>query len=585
MCGNSFKALFLCIFLITAAYSADNFTVLRSEYEALAVSDKVNRVSAVTLAEKFYRLYAADPKAASADTALLYAGKSYKLSFEKFSNSKDQLSALSYFRTAYTNFMTPSAAEAFLESAEIFIQVKDLASAQFTLNRLINKFPETSQAVAANTMLEDINRMAAGEEISANAAIEDDSLKGETAAVNNPDINPQNTEDLLRLPPDLFGEIIAANFEDAPKNGETSVITDIRYFSADDYTRIVIELSAGSKIEKHWLKADPKAKLPPRLFIDIFNSTVADKVPTRMNIADGLVKTIRWAYNKPRVTRVVLDSEAIEDFTVFQMENPHRIVIDVTGKRVFTPPAAVGGAKPPANTGNTGAPTLANAFGLKVRTIVIDPGHGGKDPGCNYSGLKEKDIVLDIAKELKTLLQKDQTLKVYLTRDKDTYLPLEERTAIANKYKADLFVSIHINAAPNKTASGIETYVLNVTNDASSLQVAAFENKATTKSISDLQGILKDLMLNSKLEESMNLAYAVQKNLSASLKLSKSQNLGVKQAPFYVLVGAQMPSILIEAGFLSNKADSGKLATAAYRKNVAAAIHKGITEYSAKYNK
>jgi N-acetylmuramoyl-L-alanine amidase len=577
MCGHSFKTFFLCIFLITAAYSADNFTVLRSEYEALAVSDKVNRVSAVTLAEKFYRLYAADTKAASADTALLYAGKSYKLSFEKFNNSKDQLSALSYFRTAYTNFMTPSAAEAFLESAEIFIQVKDLASAQFTLNRLINKFPETSQAVAAGTMLEDINRMAAGEEIVAVAAKEE-------TALNTPDINPQSTEDLLHLPPDLFGEIIAANFEDAPKNGEASVITDIRYFSADDYTRIVIELSAGSKIEKHWLKADPKAKLPPRLFIDIFNSTVADKVPKRMNIADGLVKTIRWAYNKPRVTRVVLDSEAIEDFTVFQMENPHRIVIDVTGKRVIAP-TATGGAKPPTNTGNTGAPTLANAFGLKVRTIVVDPGHGGKDPGCNYSGLKEKDIVLDIAKELKTLLQKDQSLKVYLTRDKDTYIPLEERTAIANKYKADLFISIHINAAPNKTASGIETYVLNVTNDASSLEVAAFENKATTKSISDLQGILKDLMLNSKLEESMNLAYAVQKNLSASLKLSKSQNLGVKQAPFYVLVGAQMPSILIEAGFLSNKTDSGKLATAAYRKNVAAAIHKGITEYSAKYNK
>jgi N-acetylmuramoyl-L-alanine amidase len=232
-----------------------------------------------------------------------------------------------------------------------------------------------------------------------------------------------------------------------------------------------------------------------------------------------------------------------------------------------------------------GAPTLASAFGLKVRTRVIDPGHGGKDPGCNYSGLKEKDIVLDIAKELSALLQKDPSLKVYLTRDKDTYLPLEERTAIANKYKADLFISIHINAAPNKSASGIETYVLNVTNDASALEVAAFENKATTKSISDLQGILKDLMLNSKLEESMNLAYAVQKNLSASLKLSKAQNLGVKQAPFYVLVGAQMPSVLIEAGFLSNKADSGKLATAAYRKSVAAAIHKGILEYSAKYNK
>jgi N-acetylmuramoyl-L-alanine amidase len=584
MRGNCFNTAFFFFFLVISAYSADNFTNLRSEYEALTVLSNFNRLSMVTLAEKFYRLYVAEPRNSNADSALLYAGKSYKASFEKFNNSKDQLTALSYFRTIYTNYSTSAAAEAFLESSEIFIEVNDLASAQFTLNRLINKFPDTVHAVAAETMLADINRMAMGEEFAAYSVSGKEDF-GEAGAPQN--TVPQNTDEILRMPPDIFGEVIAANFEDAPKVGAgVSLITDIRYFSDDDYTRVVVDLSASAKIEKHWLKADPKAKLPPRLFIDVFNSDVSDKVPKKMDIADGLVKAIRWAYNKPGVTRVVLDSEAIEDFTVFQMENPSRIVIDVTGKRVVSAPPVV---KPTATGVKTpivvGAPTLASAFGLKVRTIVIDPGHGGKDPGCNYAGLKEKDIVLDIAKELRTLLQKNTDLKVYLTRDKDVYIPLEERTAIANKYKADLFISIHINAAPNKTASGIETYVLNVTNDISALEVAAFENKATTKSISDLQGILKDLMLNSKLEESMNLAYAVQKNLSSSLKLSKAQNLGVKQAPFYVLVGAQMPSILIEAGFLSNKADSGKLATAAYRKNIASAIHKGITEYSAKYNK
>ncbi|MDR2400518.1 MAG: N-acetylmuramoyl-L-alanine amidase [Deferribacteraceae bacterium] len=580
MSGNCFKAILILFFLVSAAYPADNFTALRSEYEALVVSDKYTRTSVITLAERFYRLYASNPKGAGADTALLFAGKAYKISFEKFKNSRDPLTALSYFRTAYTNFSTPAATEAYLEAAEIFIEMKDLASAQFTLNRLINKFPDSTQAVAAAAMLEDINRMA-------DTAEKTQTDNGVKEGDNAGEFTPPNTEDLLRMPPDVFGEIIAANFEDAPKSsGGTAVISDMRYFSADDYTRVVIDLSANSRIEKQWLKADVKAKLPPRLYIDIFNSTVSDKVPKNMKIADGLVKTIRWAYNKPGVTRVVLDSEAIEDFTVFQMENPYRIVIDVTGQRRFAPPPATPpstAGKPAAGKGN--GPTLANAFGLKVRTIVIDPGHGGKDPGCSYSGQKEKEIVLDIAKELKTLLQKDKSLNVYLTRDKDVYIPLEERTAIANKYKADLFISIHINAAPNKTASGIETYVLNVTNDASALEVAAFENKATTKSISDLQGILKDLMLNSKLEESMNLAYAVQKNLSTTLKLSKAQNLGVKQAPFYVLVGAQMPSILIETGFLSNKNDAGKLATAAYRKNIAAAIHKGILEYIAKYNK
>ncbi|MDR2104407.1 MAG: N-acetylmuramoyl-L-alanine amidase, partial [Deferribacteraceae bacterium] len=537
---NCLRGLIALFLLTSTVYSADNFASLRSEYETLAVSRSFSRVGMVTLAEKFYRLYAASPKGSNSDAALLFAGKAYKISFEKYKDSKDSLTALSYFRTAYTNYSTPSAAEAYLEAAEIFIQLKDLASAQFSLNRLINKFPDSTQALAAAGMLEDINRMAGLE-----APETDNNAK--TPA------NPQDTEELLHMPPDIFGEIIAANFEGAASaNGGDVLISDIRYFSADDYTRVVIDLSTSAKIEKHWLKADPKAKRPPRLYIDIYNSTVSDKVAKRMDIADGLVKSIRWAYNKPKLTRVVLDSEAIEEFTVFQMENPYRIVIDVTGQRRIIPPqppsTTNSGGKPPAATGG---PTLANAFGLKVRTIVIDPGHGGKDPGCNYSGLKEKDIVLDIAKELRTLLQKDKALNVYLTREKDVYLPLEERTAIANKYKADLFISIHINAAPNKSARGIETYVLNVTNDASALEVAAFENKATTKSISDLQGILKDLMLNSKLEESLNLAYAVQKNLAATLKLSKAQNLGVKQAPFYVLVGAQMPSILIEAGFLS----------------------------------
>jgi N-acetylmuramoyl-L-alanine amidase len=162
---------------------------------------------------------------------------------------------------------------------------------------------------------------------------------------------------------------------------------------------------------------------------------------------------------------------------------------------------------------------------------------------------------------------------------------LEERTAIANKHKADLFISIHVNATRSGQASGVETYVLNVTNDKAALAVAAFENQATTKSLSDLHGILRDIMLNSKLEESLLLAGATQQGLVARLKLNKTQDLGVKQAPFYVLMGAMMPSILVEVGFLTNKDDAKKLASPTHRREAARGIHAGIEEYIKKYNK
>ncbi len=160
-----------------------------------------------------------------------------------------------------------------------------------------------------------------------------------------------------------------------------------------------------------------------------------------------------------------------------------------------------------------------------------------------------------------------KNIDVYMTRNKDVFIPLEARTAFANRKKADMFISIHVNAAPpNRKARGVETYVLNVTNDKKALEVAAFENATTQKSMSDLQGILKDIMLNSKLEESLQLASFVQKNLHKNIYKSKRYDLGgVKQAPFYVLVGAKMPAVLVEAGFVSNTNEAKMLKT---KKNI-----------------
>jgi len=181
-------------------------------------------------------------------------------------------------------------------------------------------------------------------------------------------------------------------------------------------------------------------------------------------------------YFREGVTRIVLDSENIKDFTIFDLENPNRIVIDVTGDENQLKLTDSG-----SKTFNTD--TLAGVFGLKVKRIVIDAGHGGKDPGATYYNLYEKDITLDIALALKELFVSKTDLEVILTRDRDIFIPLEERTAIANKKKGTYLFSVHVNASRNRNTTGVETYVLNVTKDKSALEVAAFENQATEKSL------------------------------------------------------------------------------------------------------
>jgi N-acetylmuramoyl-L-alanine amidase len=226
--------------------------------------------------------------------------------------------------------------------------------------------------------------------------------------------------------------------------------------------------------------------------------------------------------------------------------------------------------------------SLARQLGLHVKTIVIDPGHGGKDPGCYVDGgLKEKDIVLEIARLAAPRIEKALGCKVYLTRTTDVYLSLEQRTAIANMKKADLFISLHINAHKDSGIWGIETYFLNMATDERAVVLAARENATSEKRISDLQSILNDLMLNTKLKESNRLAHQVQGGMVRQVekRYASAKSLGVKQAPFYVLVGANMPSILVETGFLTNSREKKRLATQGYREAIADGLCTGIASY------
>jgi N-acetylmuramoyl-L-alanine amidase len=395
---------------------------------------------------------------------------------------------------------------------------------------------------------------------------------------------------------------------------------------------VVIDLSKPVQFESNLLKEDPNLKKPRRLYVDLKETHVSSDIVTTIPIGDGLLQSARAGqFSKDRV-RVVLDINSIGGYKIFPLPEPFRIVIDVRGveekeprEKAAAEEKAVQEAKvaieekpekeqtvekkegkdkgkevaqaipKPTKIDRTRvrkgvrkektpdqSVSLARQLGLGVRKIVLDPGHGGKDPGSFINGgIEEKDIALSFAKVLAQRIKERLNCEVVLTRDKDVFLPLERRTAFANMHKADLFLSLHVNAHKQEDVHGIETYFLNMATDERAVMVAARENATSEKNISDLQKILNDLMLNTKISESSKLAHEVQKGmlLDAKKKFDKVKDLGVKQAPFYVLIGAEMPAILVETGFLTNPTERKRLLSKPYLESLADGIVTGIGRY------
>jgi N-acetylmuramoyl-L-alanine amidase len=229
-----------------------------------------------------------------------------------------------------------------------------------------------------------------------------------------------------------------------------------------------------------------------------------------------------------------------------------------------------------------GSATLTRALGLKIARIVIDPGHGGHDTGTlGPDGIEEKNVVLDVGLRLRKLIQQRMGSEVVMTRSDDTFIPLEERTAIANQRAADLFISIHANASRDASARGIEVYYLNLTSDPNSLEVAARENATSQESVHQLQSLIKKIALTEKIEESADFAGQVDRGLETVTARNGNPNRGLKKAPFVVLIGANMPSILAEISFLTNPRDEHLLEQAQYRQQIAEGLYKGVARYVA----
>jgi N-acetylmuramoyl-L-alanine amidase len=375
------------------------------------------------------------------------------------------------------------------------------------------------------------------------------------------------------------------------REGGRTKVTDIRHWSTPSYTRVVIDLEQPVKYKSTLLKEDPNLNKPERLFVDLQKTFVTSGIESSIPIKDGLLKRARAGQYNRQTVRVVLDIESIGGYKIFHLHDPFRIVVDVQGiekKKKRAPKKTVKARKRPVRKGirRVKKPdkkvSLARQLGLSVSRIVIDPGHGGKDPGCYIKGgIKEKTIVLKLAKSLKKKVEEQLGCEVILTRTKDVFLSLENRTAFANMKKGDLFISLHINAHKQRNVHGIETYFLNMATDERAVLLAARENATSEKNISDLQTILNDLMLNTKISESSKLAYEVQNGMVKKVKgrYKRWKSLGVKQAPFAVLIGAQMPAILIETGFITNPTERKRLLSKTYLDTLADGIVAGIRAY------
>ncbi len=402
------------------------------------------------------------------------------------------------------------------------------------------------------------------------------------------------------------------------KTGPPGIVKSIRYWSGGAYTRIVIDQDKPIKFQVQELKN------PDRLVFDLMNAHVGNSVnKDPLPVNDGILKQVRASQHAPDAVRVVLDLASIKSYAAFPLHDPDRLVIDVTGEN-STPLVSsgegsdTGGQQKTANSGQhadgkgelkTNVPgtvippvkipgaanagdenlSLSRQLGLKVRTIAIDAGHGGHDPGAiGRSGVKEKNITLDIAKRLGVLVKDRLGCNIVMTRERDLFIPLEQRPFIAKSKGADLFVSIHVNANRKRKTRGIETYVQSLTaSDREAMATAARENAMSTKKLSELKTeldrIFADLTRDDKIEESLYLADAVQGSLVTSLKPVNSHagdlKAKVKRAFFYVLINTEMPSILAEVGFISNADEEKLLRKESYRQSIAEALFQGVKKY------
>ena len=515
--------------------------------------------------KEFEHVYKRYPKSSYAPKALYNIGNLYNNLYTRSFLDKDLDAAVNAFKALQQDYKKNSLADdALFKIAEIYRTKKgDTETALRYYKLILEKYPATNSAPMARIW---VNKL------------------GGSVTVIQP----------------------------SPAKKTTAELNGIKVWSAADYTRVVINVSNEVVYSGHLLEQKEDDLPGKRIYVDLKGTMLTGDTPP-ISVKDGLVEEVRAGQFNSNTARVVLDVGDIDDYSIFNLEDPFRIIIDVKGKKAGAEKEIQGGkptetaAKQPTQvTGDTGLsiariikdyetinkqsqPVITAAIpqsnpALTIKKIVIDPGHGGHDPGAiGPDGIEEKNITLKIGSMLAEKLRA-MGFRVIMTRDKDVFIPLEERTAIANMGNADVFISIHANASLSRRTKGITTYYLSTTHDRSSMLVAARENATSARKLSDLQLILEDLMKTAKINESSVFASDIQRDMVESLRKDgyTTPDLGVRSAPFFVLMHADMPSILIETSFVTNPVEEHQLEEKRYEKSIVDGVIKGILRYGTK---
>lgn len=568
---NLVMALFLAGLLVSvtpaSAFGAsikDDFTIAWKQFHALTKNKKKSQYRSEweKVAKKFRKVFKRSTRGSYAPKSLYYLGRVYEELGNKSGLKKDFRTSADYYGRMISNFPSHQwADDSIYRRAEIRLRKlnqKDLAYSDYLT--IVHRYSKSDMYSKARSRLDKMDRSGAYNKKTAHKKPSGTIVPASVAPTN--DKRPSSRAKLL----------------------------SVRYTSSKSYTRVVLDLDEEVRYRYQILNPNQSVNRPHRLYVDLEDTVLGKGVHKGTHVADGILKDIRSGQKDPRTTRVVLDFNAMQDYKIFPLENPFRLVIDVQAPEEGKVAAQRAPTKqtykkskpqkytPPQNSKKM-AGELLEQLGLTFKTIMLDPGHGGKDPGAAANGIKEKNINLRFAKILAAKLKR-AGFNVLYTRTKDKFIPLEERTAMANIKKADMFISIHCNAHRSSKINGIETYTLNLARNRNAVRVAARENAVSAKRISDLQVILTDLMLNSKMKESKDLAKNIHtKSLSNIRRKWSVKDQGVREAPFYVLMGAKMPSVLIELGYLTNRTEAGRLKSDKYLSYIADGIVKGVLEY------
>ncbi len=569
---TAFCLLFFSVFVVSGRCLADaseSYRRVRQEYDLLLASQQkqLYRDNWQRVIDNFDRFTANHPAHQRAPAALYLAGKASQRLYAISRRASDNEAAILFYQRLAENYPASNLADDALVLAAAALETHSNrpADAYRLYRQAVERYPDGDMITLAR---QGVKRLAA----------------------HAP----------AQRPPGASTPVMSKSTTPKPLSAgdsEQRRLLKIRHWVSPNYTRVVLEMNRSVAFSTGSLPGDPATGLAPRIYIDLPETLLDAGTVSPQAFEEGLLRQIRTARQADRSSRVVLDLAVASEFKAFALKDPERIVIDLTASKqqLRAPAPAAIRSLPP-----TKEDPIAQVLGSQVeepaervriaesatnrlRRIVVDPGHGGKDPGAiGPRGTMEKDVNLALALELARRLRRELGCEVILTRDTDVYLPLEERTAIANRVGADLFISIHANASQNRSIRGVETYYLNFSSSERAAAVAARENGTSLQQISDLEMILFDLMANAKINESSRFAAEIQSSMVTGLQghYSEVRDNGVRQGPFYVLLGATMPSVLVEAGYLSNPQDENLLRSRRYQERVADAIVAGVKKFA-----